>query len=1233
MFKVPLPDNGTPVKVGDTHCIYKEVYHPITWIGNDPYRPRVETLVIKDGNKVFLRLYDESNKKDSKYTIPGGSIDEDSTKIKQAENETNEEALISIKNISHSGLDYYEDYEPGFLEKGGDMPFEYRGSYSEIYVAEYDGPYDKSKVEEKDLDDDIAENGKFYYITSVAKILKPKHAEALLSSSLVSDQAKSNLRIMRSKLDNDQLYHSKIEDKINLFYISRTKLEDANLLVTPKRPVNTVFGKLRITDMEVRRVPLYKTIEDALFGLSDKIGDGNQLYVYTPVDNSELTNLEHPDVTKHPIGTMTHELWSMKPVKMRLIGSILAIKKRETNQIKIGPMSTPIPFDTFDYQWISKEEVNPVSESSNIIVPENRLYHGTTYEIDEFKPMSLDLGNRFQEPGWSTFCFAKRELALRFGLMRTIQKSIEYVQNTFNFNDTDDLKCGWDIEEKKPCIDKKCFQSIFMITLNKVLYVYTIDSSRLEIGIGNDTTLEEYTFRESGIKPIKTESIKIDNTIFRDNVKLCDNYEEWEIAQKSLLDKKNRGWYVTSLNHDIHNDSDIAKLFQYVKDGELKPGDDVVKFIETHHLSLKNISFFDRSSNEEMLDKVQEVSYSEETKNGKYPIFLVSYSYNSNFSKLVKTFMSSDWNHSSLALTPDLEPLYTFRIVNPPQEEGGLPRTGFGLEHLDDVINSYEKPKFKVNVVFVTKKFIRSLSKKLDYLVENSKTTSYDFFNLIRILFGIRMNESRINDKNMVCSEFVAKMLYNNNIKISDKPVNLINPEDIAMADEYTDKVKNVFYGEIKDYKPRKIKKMIDKMSSSEIERFMTESTIPSEEATLTAKQRNNLDEEDFGIPELRKYPLTDKEHVRSAIRFFNYVDKEHEKELAENIKRKLNEFDMEVNVGEENRFKKYLNESSDINLMMNIEESYIPENPLTTYYVTREGIQSVEDIDFSKFKPSLEDAVYNCSDNGYYQLFSLTPTSEGNEISIGLAMVEVTENTPMISSLSWNTSVVLEADDDEEEPTDYTDGVGDEEPEDNGTIEEVPEDEPTDYTDGAEDTPTDEPNNEDDTAETPDNGGDTTDTPDEEVPEDEPTDYTDGAGEEDNTDDTGVEGEDTNTDDTTTDTGEMNEDEISSGNNLVKNYQLLYDFEKIYNLTEEVSKSIESIILPLPVQNTVLSQILKNLETIKAFIRKFIQFHFDDEKYSYNLYYYNIVVQALTINLKMLEKNKDIGKTEKQNN
>ena len=66
-----------------------------------------------------------------------------------------------------------------------------------------------------------------------------------------------------------------------------------------------------------------------------------------------------------------------------------------------------------------------------------------------------------------------------------------------------------------------------------------------------------------------------------------------------------------------------------------------------------------------------------------------------------------------------------------------------------------------------------------------------------------------------------------------------------------------------------------------------------------------------YGVPEQKKFPMPDADHVKSAIRFFNYVYPKYEEELAKAILARMKEYGLvlgeDISVGDENRFKKYI--------------------------------------------------------------------------------------------------------------------------------------------------------------------------------------------------------------------------------------------------------------------------------------------------------------------------------------
>lgn len=84
------------------------------------------------------------------------------------------------------------------------------------------------------------------------------------------------------------------------------------------------------------------------------------------------------------------------------------------------------------------------------------------------------------------------------------------------------------------------------------------------------------------------------------------------------------------------------------------------------------------------------------------------------------------------------------------------------------------------------------------------------------------------------------------------------------------------------------------------------------EEKAMSSKERNDLEDDDFGIPELRKYPIHDKKHVEQAIKMFNHVDKKYEAELADNLLDAMDKFNISTGtVGEKNRLRKYIKEDT----------------------------------------------------------------------------------------------------------------------------------------------------------------------------------------------------------------------------------------------------------------------------------------------------------------------------------
>lgn len=107
----------------------------------------------------------------------------------------------------------------------------------------------------------------------------------------------------------------------------------------------------------------------------------------------------------------------------------------------------------------------------------------------------------------------------------------------------------------------------------------------------------------------------------------------------------------------------------------------------------------------------------------------------------------------------------------------------------------------------------------------------------------------------------------------------------------------------------RRSRQTVEKILGAMKEALTPEGTEVTQEQEIEHADKDD-DEHKYGVPELKKFPMPDADHVRSAIRFFNYISPEYEKELAEAILERMKEYGMsfdDFGVGDENRFKKYI--------------------------------------------------------------------------------------------------------------------------------------------------------------------------------------------------------------------------------------------------------------------------------------------------------------------------------------
>lgn len=224
-------------------------------------------------------------------------------------------------------------------------------------------------------------------------------------------------------------------------------------------------------------------------------------------------------------------------------------------------------------------------------------------------------------------------------------------------------------------------------------------------------------------------------------------------------------------------------------------------------------------------------------------------------------------------------------------------------------------------------------------------TNSYSTFDEIFIVAPSGYNKSLEKSdgkyENYVMNEIITQACMNTSRRCSRFIANSIGTAlSGQLNDKFAEKIENDWAG-VKDdkiavaytiskmYKEEGMKPIRDMVKTGDLyglTRYASRNFVRRisgvYEATLTAAERKVISDKDYGLPGQKKYPMPDESHVRSAIRFFNHVDPSDEAELARNINKKINQYNLDVNVGKDNRFYKYHKKTSKPK-----NESYLAED------------------------------------------------------------------------------------------------------------------------------------------------------------------------------------------------------------------------------------------------------------------------------------------------------------------
>ena len=222
-----------------------------------------------------------------------------------------------------------------------------------------------------------------------------------------------------------------------------------------------------------------------------------------------------------------------------------------------------------------------------------KLYHADLDEYDILNPVSLDLGNKYNPPGWSLFCFKDYEKAVSYGLGMAIRRAYKkkYGEKMALLNTKDN---------KKSIVPTSTYS--YLINLIKyediVYYVYTVNVDIKDVHIGQQSYLDEYTIRKS-VKPTIIDRIHVNKDMIDKYIEVVPDVEYTkysnEIRKTNIM--MNRGILSFFLLHDTAHPENMKlrkKITDAVRNGELSHGDDIIQFMKENDYSFKEIGMIER---------------------------------------------------------------------------------------------------------------------------------------------------------------------------------------------------------------------------------------------------------------------------------------------------------------------------------------------------------------------------------------------------------------------------------------------------------------------------------------------------------------------------------------------------------------------------------------------------------------------------------------------------------------
>lgn len=168
---------------------------------------------------------------------------------------------------------------------------------------------------------------------------------------------------------------------------------------------------------------------------------------------------------------------------------------------------------------------------------------------------------------------------------------------------------------------------------------------------------------------------------------------------------------------------------------------------------------------------------------GHKPIYIVLFSGKNLFSKAIKRVTKSEYSHAMLSLDSSFKRCYSYGMEGATSSLGGF--------IIEDLTKKPKDAMCKIYATIISSDAYDTIKKNCEWFVQMQKKTRYAFEGIVSYLFRIPIQQ----DTNMICSQFVDRMIKLGHIDFTKKASSLLSPADIDRAARKNRKIYTIYKG------------------------------------------------------------------------------------------------------------------------------------------------------------------------------------------------------------------------------------------------------------------------------------------------------------------------------------------------------------------------------------------------------------------------------------------------------